>query len=288
MRSCAIGATVCPGTSLDMATAASAHKNNYASVRATMRIIYSEEGIRGLWAGGVPTCMRVGLGCGIYFSCLEACLSALERHEGVVRESLNPQSSFLAGSTARMIAAVITNPISVLKTRFEGERVRRAFAQQSGSRSPLRSRGFVTNLIEIARVEKLRGLVRGLIPTVCRDSPFSGIYFMCYSNIRPALDNGIRETLHLPQVAGTLSSVLAAAGAGVTATMVVHPADVMKTRLQMPGPDRRALALISSILKVEGVPGFFVGVVPRILKRMPQQAITWTCYDLLSQRYRDH
>ena len=36
-----------------------------------LRTIHSEEGIRGLWAGGVPTCMRVGLGAGIYFTCLE-------------------------------------------------------------------------------------------------------------------------------------------------------------------------------------------------------------------------
>eukprot|EP00656_Telonema_subtile_P032674 TRINITY_DN3590_c0_g1_i4.p1 TRINITY_DN3590_c0_g1~~TRINITY_DN3590_c0_g1_i4.p1 ORF type:complete len:192 (-),score=33.06 TRINITY_DN3590_c0_g1_i4:209-784(-) len=186
-----------------------------------------------------------------------------------------------------MIAAVITNPISVLKTRFEGERVRRALSGSGAE--PLRHRGFMANLLEIARVERARGLLSGIIPTVCRDAPFSGLYFAVYSQLRPVFDMGLRD-MQLEQVATTGSSILAGAVAGIGATVIVHPADVIKTRMQMPAPTgflgppprRKFTALVGMIFKLEGPSGFFVGVVPRILKRMPQQAITWTVYDFLT------
>ena len=98
---------------------------------------------------------------------------------------------------------------------------------------------------------------------------------------------------------------------GCFTTLVVHPADVIKTRLQMIPPSEVQSKSAKSVLKVgrlvwqqEGAAGFFVGksystswmvvllsggtgVLPRMMKRMPQQAITWTCYDLLSRNVID-
>ena len=74
--------------------------------------VYSEEGVAGLWAGGTPTCLRVGIGCGIYFSCLELCLAALGQQQRAAHSdgSRNLTASFTAGAAARLVAAVLTNP----------------------------------------------------------------------------------------------------------------------------------------------------------------------------------
>lgn len=48
-------------------------------MRVTFNLIRAEEGIGGLWAGAVPTSLRVGLGCGIYFTSLELCLAAMQQ-----------------------------------------------------------------------------------------------------------------------------------------------------------------------------------------------------------------
>lgn len=274
------------GTSVDLASAGG--RQGYTTVWAALKQIHRDEGLRGLWAGSVPTSFRVGLGAGLYFSCLEASLGFLEHHRMKPRDKLSADETFAAGFMARLVAAVITNPMSVLKTRFEGERVRHAL--QGAGAGSLRHRGFVTTLVEIARVEKASGLLSGIVPTVCRDAPFSGLYFAAYSQLRPALDSSLTD-LH-PRTATTASSILAAAAAGISATLIVHPADVVKTRMQMPAPTgfgppprRKIWQLIGSILKTDGARGLFVGVVPRILKRMPQQAITWTCYDFAQREF---
>jgi len=238
------------------------------------------------------------LGAGIYFTCLEVVLAALRQQgQATTLGQKSAWSSFVAGAVARMIAAVITNPITVIKTRFEGERVSRALAGFPARSATQRSQGVVSNLLIIARVERMRGLMSGLIPTLMRDAPFSGIYYTAYSQVRPRVHHVLRERLGVTAGAASTSSVLSAACAGVLATIVVHPADIVKTRLQMPahaGGLRRSqraarvLTAVKVVWQADGGAGFFVGVTPRILKRMPQQAITWTSYDFLTTKLLSH
>ena len=88
------------------------HPDGLSQVRGTVLRVYSEEGIAGLWAGGAPTCLRVGIGCGIYFSCLELCLAGMGQQQRASHSdgTRNPTASFIAGATARFVAAVLTNP----------------------------------------------------------------------------------------------------------------------------------------------------------------------------------
>ncbi|CAI5530788.1 unnamed protein product [Closterium sp. Naga37s-1] len=78
------------------------------------------------------------------------------------------------------------------------------------------------------------------------------------------------------------------AAAGALATILTHPPDVVRTHLQLatlratPGKPLTMLGATSAIYKSQGLPGFFRGVVPRVLKRSMQQALTWTLFERLS------
>lgn len=83
-------------------------------------------------------------------------------------EKLSPSYNFCVGAVSRSVAAICVNPITVVKTRLE---------YTIGSRRP----GFFSTLREIAVKEGRRGLFAGLVPTVARDGPYSGLFFVIYN-----------------------------------------------------------------------------------------------------------
>ncbi len=85
--------------------------------------------------------------------------------------------------------------------------------------------------------EGVRGLCCGLAPTLMRDAPFSGLYLMFYTQLKAGVGDVVG-------VVGANADAAAAAfggavnfscgvGAGFLASLVTHPADVVKTRMQL-------------------------------------------------------
>lgn len=80
-------------------------------------------------------------------------------------------------------------------------------------------------------------------------------------------------------------SMLAGAGAGLVASIVTCPLDVVKTRLQAQALARNAKdyegvkATVSRILKQSGVRGLYRGLGPTILGYLPTWGIYFTVYD---------
>jgi solute carrier family 25 protein 38 len=166
--------------------------------------------------------------------------------------------SFFAGAAARSIAAAVMSPVSVVKTRQE-------WAVRGSS--PYRSTPHAVWMI--GRTEGVAALYSGLVPTIVRDAPFSGIYYTFYGHLKdwcvwrlacaavcflglrnlislinardpaPVLcASRFSRRLHEPQMAALLPfeplrTFTAGVTAGALATLVTHPADVIKTRLQL-------------------------------------------------------
>ncbi|CAI5502793.1 unnamed protein product, partial [Closterium sp. Naga37s-1] len=147
-------------------------------------------------------------------------------------------------------------------------------------------KGTVGGLMAIARSEGIAGLYRGLGTTLLRDAPYSGIYLVLYSRMRSLIHD--RISTDDGHAARTASTMAAGAAAGALATILTHPPDVVRTHLQLAtlhataGKPLTMLGATSAIYKSQGLPGFFRGVVPRVLKRSMQQALTWTLFERLS------
>lgn len=225
--------------------------------------------LRSMWRGTSPTLVRVAGGAGLYFATLDHCLN------------LFPQSAvntFLAGAFARTFAGGVMSPFTIVKARMEF----------------LPPGTFDSNLHVVRHVlhhEGVRGLYRGMVPTLIRDVPFSGLYVLIYTRLR---DSWADKFPHLPVYGVHFSSGVVA---GVLATSLVHPADVVKTRMQLAimvnngegsaASVQNSLTLRQTVAKIyrhEGLRGFAKGILPRVVKRTLSTAVTWTIYEQLSLR----
>jgi solute carrier family 25 protein 38 len=241
------------------------------SLYSTAASLVKEQGFTSLWKGLNATVIRVFFGAGIYFVALK-CIS----------DALGNRSTFAAGLLARCVATIIMTPVAVVKTRREwkgvdGEAKIIHSRWSGGSANPLNT---LRSVAHIARTEGVLSLYSGVLPTLVRDAPFSGIFFAVYSNIKNALDE--RTLTFLP-----LSSKTFVAGllAGATATFITHPADVLKTRLQIRSSNgsfadgKVLLGELTNILREEGPRGLLVGVNARVVKRGLSSALTWSLFE---------
>ena len=100
--------------------------------------------------------------------------------------------------------------------------------------------------------------------------------------MQTTLFSGLKDTMGVTFMRGTI--------AGVFASVVTQPADVVKTNLQLfPSRSRnKNLNAIKSIYISHGLPGFFTGLVPRLVRRTLVSALSWTVYEKVGSIYLLH
>lgn len=124
----------------------------------------------GLWRGTQPTILRVGVGAGLNFFFIESIKPLLSRRGADGKTSMGPLQAAFTGGAARAIAAVVSCPITVVKTRMEF--------------GTIESRGTVRAMRSIVRSEGVPGLFRGLGPTILSGAPFAGVYYLLYTRLQ--------------------------------------------------------------------------------------------------------
>nr|CAD7260144.1 unnamed protein product [Timema shepardi] len=300
--------------------------------------ILKTEHVSGLWKGMTPSIARCVPGVGLYFSSLHT----LKSHFVPPGGEPGPLQAMTMGVAARTMSGVCLIPITVIKTRFEsgvyqykgmGEALRVIYRTEGarglccglvptlfrdapfsglylmfytqiktllpeGEDKLLRLsgvyqyKGMGEALRVIYRTEGARGLCCGLVPTLFRDAPFSGLYLMFYTQIKTLLPEGEDKLLRLWRVfADWLKGNLSAPTnfscglvAGLLASVMTQPADVLKTKMQLyPDKFQNLQTIIVYVHKKYGVKGYFKGLVPRMLRRTLMAAMAWTVYEQVRQ-----
>ncbi|CAG5897402.1 mitochondrial glycine transporter A-like isoform 1-T2 [Menidia menidia] len=216
--------------------------------------VVRKDNLLGLWKGVSPSFVRTIPGVGIYFSTYYSLKQHLSQ-DG----SPGALQAVLLGGGARTVAGVVMLPVTVVKTRFECGRY--SYASVIGA---LRS---------VCQTEGPAALFSGLMATLLRDVPFSGIYVMFYSQTKASLPKDIKESPSAP-----LANFGCGLLAGVLASLITQPADVVKTHVQV-NQKMRTMEAIKYIFTEHGVQGFFRGAVPRSLRRTMMAAMAWTVYE---------
>ncbi|XP_068178231.1 mitochondrial glycine transporter B [Antennarius striatus] len=232
---------------------------NMGMVPVFLHVIRTEK-FFSLWKGVSPSFVRCIPGVGIYFSTFYS----LKQHFFLTQEPSAVEAALL-GAGARTVAGVCMLPFTVIKTRFE-----------SGCYNYVSVSGALKNVCE---TEGIRALFSGLTATLLRDAPFSGIYVMFYSQAKRTLPQDVNSSSYAPLVNFSCGMV-----AGVMASLVTQPADVVKTHIQISPSQWSTRKSIRHIYQEHGIGGFFRGAVPRSLRRTLMAAMAWTVYEDLMAR----
>jgi solute carrier family 25 thiamine pyrophosphate transporter 19 len=262
----------------------------YKGAFSAMATIAREEGIRkGLWAGTIPAlCLWIPY-TGIQFGMLNALNSSSSLSSSSSSSSfLN--NNFVFGAVAGATATVATYPFDIIRTQLASQGIPKTY------------NGVFDAFFGLLRRRKLYA---GLGITLIEIIPATSVQFGVYEYL-----NSIgKESSNTNNSSGSSGSSRSSSSnsssfelnhfakgflAGSCARVAIHPLDVMKKRLQVVGLKRaasygaaetanKAFPLVLSILKTEGVRGFYKGLVPALCKSAPSSAITFGVYEFAMQ-----
>lgn len=229
--------------------------------------ILRQEGAFALWKGLVPTLARTVPGVGLYFSTLQTLQRRL-----LGNGKPSTLQSLALGCTARCTAGVLLMPMTVIKTRYESG----LFAYPS----------LFSAIKNLGRVEGLVGLTSGIVPTLLRDVPFSGLYLMFYTefkSIAKTIDNQNADARNPPKLKYNsrheVRNFVCGICAGLLACAITHPFDVLKTKIQISRSVQPMSAVIKDVIKYEGLSGLLVGLSARMIRRSLMTALSWTLFE---------
>ncbi|XP_053700093.1 mitochondrial basic amino acids transporter-like isoform X1 [Synchiropus splendidus] len=185
-----------------------------------------------------------------------------------------PLNQFLAGSAAGAIQCVICCPMELAKTRM----------QMQGTGEKKSSRRLYKNsldcLARIYRREGVRGVNRGMVTTLIRETPGFGVYFWSYDVLTRGLGCEPNDRYMIPKL------LFAGGMAGIASWLSTYPVDVIKSRLQADGVG--GVNQYSSIadcvrqsVRKEGYVVFTRGLTSTLLRAFPVNAATFATVTLV-------
>ena len=151
---------------------------------------------------------------GLYFCSLDFLKSHFCLNPNGTESQPSAIQAVCFGVIARTFCGSILIPVTVIKTRYESGvfsygSLRQALRHTYASEGP-------------------RGLISGLIPTLMRDAPFSGLYFMFYSQMRNMALSSSSTSSNTKSISPIVTFTIGL-NAGLMASFVTHPMDVVSS-----------------------------------------------------------
>ncbi|KAM7463516.1 hypothetical protein LguiA_031637 [Lonicera macranthoides] len=179
-----------------------------------------------------------------------------------------------SGASAGAIAATFVCPLDVIKTRLQ------VYGLPDVSHSGHRGSVIITSLQNVIRNEGLKGMYRGLSPTLAALLPNWAVYFAVYGHLKELLHSHVDSSGQLTFGA----NMIAASGAGAATAITTNPLWVVKTRLQTQGmrpgvvPYKSIFSALRRIAHEEGIRGWYSGLLPS-LAGISHVAIQFPAYE---------
>ncbi|EGC35979.1 hypothetical protein DICPUDRAFT_32523 [Dictyostelium purpureum] len=221
----------------------------------------------------------------VYYESINENIQVIEKKKRVlkdledilVKKEESVGHRFLFGGSSCMVAACVTNPIDVLKTRLQihGE-LNKMNTGGSGS--------FIGSTINVIRSEGIAGLYKGLTPSLLREGSYSTIRMGGYDIIKGYfIDQNGKTNL--------LSKILSGGISGAIGASIANPSDLIKVRMQASSKGIKYKSIgeaFRQIITKEGWGGLYKGVWPTTQRAALLTASQIPSYDHVKHLLLDH
>jgi len=240
----------------------------YTGISQTLRTIFKEEGVVGLYRGNAANCVRIIPVYALKFTFNDT-YKNLVRRPGQDVKDLSFGQMMTAGCFAGLCQTVITYPLEVVRTRLS----------LSSAMGGNQYTGIYQCALTTVRQEGKFALYKGIVPTLATAVPYVGMQMSLYDVFKSKM----------PKTPDGRTSVqwtlLAGACAGMCAQTAMYPGDVVRRHLQTDGLGGKAqiykgtLDCIKQIMLKQGVRGLYFGLPANMVKCLPEAGIQFTAYD---------
>jgi len=242
------------------------------SLRETFKNIYQKEGFRGFLNGNGANIVRIVPYSAIQFASYEFFTQLLS---GTSKENMTSSKKFLAGAFAGICSILFTYPLDLIRTRI------------SAPVELQRHRGIINSFIGIVKEEGYGALFKGIGPTLMGVAPYVGLNFLTYETCKKFLLEKRKQPLFVIDQLGC------GAVAGFVGQTMTYPLDVLRRRMQMQGFSQfhpsysSTFDCMKKTYQLEGVSGFFRGLIPNYLKVVPSISISFASYEIVKNLIKD-
>lgn len=250
-------------------------RNEYKmSVGKALGKMWRDEGWRGFMRGNGTNCVRIVPYSAVQFSSFNLYRRSTENWTG---RNITSLERLILGGCAGITSVTFTYPLDIVRTRLSIQTASFASLAKHQGKPP----GMWPTMVLMYKQEGgVRGLYRGIIPTIAGVAPYVGLNFMVYEAVRGYFTQpGEKDPVWYRKLA-------AGAISGAVAQTCTYPFDVLRRRFQIKSMNGMGFQYtsiwnaITTIVKEEGVRGLYKGIMPNLLKVAPSMASSWLSFEM--------
>ncbi|XP_076641006.1 mitochondrial ornithine transporter 1 [Halictus rubicundus] len=244
-------------------------------VNCIIKTLKTDGIIRGLYAGTIPAVVANVAENSVLFAAYGGCQKVLSNILGVSKvEDMTPIENACAGFFAAFFSSLTLCPTELIKCKLQAMReVEKSMDKLTTSARKHISAWGLTN--QIIKEQGIRGLFNGLSSTIVREMPGYFFFFGGYEITRELLakPNESRNDI------GWEKTMVAGAVGGTILWLVIFPADVVKSRIQVKSLQEPALKVMGDIIRNEGFTSLYNGLKPCLIRTIPATATLFVTYE---------
>ncbi|KAI5310667.1 hypothetical protein KEM55_003790 [Ascosphaera atra] len=232
--------------------------------------------LAGFYRGLTPNLIGNSVSWGLYFFWYDQIKDYLRTVRGT-SSGLGSMDYFIASGASGVITSSLTNPIWVIKTRM----------LSSGANAPGAYASFVSGIRSIYRAEGIVGFYRGFVPALFGVS-HGALQFMAYERLKHfrsqmTHSNASKQTKNSgTRILDNVDYLLSSSLSKIFAGCITYPYQVLRSRLQMYDAEKTYRGLIDAVIQIwkkEHIRGFYKGLVPNLVRVLPNTCVTFLVYE---------
>ncbi|MED6133018.1 hypothetical protein PIB30_024392 [Stylosanthes scabra] len=252
----------------------------YSGAIDAVKKTLAAEGPRGLYKGMGAPLATVAAFNAVLFTVRGQMESLVRTQPGV---PLTVSQQFVCGAGAGVAVSFLACPTELVKCRLQAQSALAGTGTGTGTAAAVAAvkyGGPMDVARQVLRSEGgMRGLFKGLLPTMGREIPGNAIMFGVYEAIKQMLAGG-PDTSGL----GRGSLILAGGLAGASFWFIVYPTDVVKSVIQVDDYKNPkfsgSLDAFRKIKASEGFKGLYKGFGPAMARSVPANAACFLAYEM--------